>query len=217
MDPFLSPRPRMGRAGTARSLIMVTDIHTIEKLTAAGRGFIATESEGLVIRHRGISWGAVIGAATIALSIQAMLSLLGVGISAAVANPANTAQPLAPLGIGTLVWMCVSGLISFGIGGFIAGSMSSRWHSCGGAGHGLLVWSVAGGGGCCPHPPAPPGGGGGGGGGGGAMLGLAVGPASRAGIFGAIAMCCGAVGGLVGGSIGRAVRDKSRRLSEEAA
>jgi hypothetical protein len=214
MDPFLSPRPRMGRAGTARSRIMVTDIHTIEKLTAAGRGFIATESEGLVIRHRGISWGAVIGAATIALSIQAMLSLLGVGISAAVANPANTAQPLAPLGIGTLVWMCVSGLISFGIGGFIAGSMSSRWHSCGGAGHGLLVWSVAG---VFAITIAALSRGWGAGGAGGAMLGLAVGPASRAGIFGAIAMCCGAVGGLVGGSIGRAVRDKSRRLSEEAA
>jgi hypothetical protein len=191
---------------------MVTDIHTIEKLTAAGRGFIATESEGLVIRHRGISWGAVIGAATIALSIQAMLSLLGVGISAAVANPANTAQPLAALGIGTLAWMCVSGLISFGIGGFIAGSMSSRWRSCGGAGHGLLVWSVAGVFAITIAALSR-----GWGGAGGAMLGLTVGPASRAGIFGAIAMCCGAVGGLVGGSIGRAVRDRSRRLSEEAA
>ncbi len=125
---------------------MVTDVRTTESITGTGRGLVSAEPDRVVVSRRGISWGAVLGAVALALSVQAVLTFLGIGLGASVAGPATrTADPVATLGAGTLIWACITGLISFGIGGFLAGSMSnSRFHVCGGAAHGLLVWAVSG-------------------------------------------------------------------------
>lgn len=186
-----------------------------------------------------MAWGAVFAATAFALTIQLVLTLFGIALGATVADPTIIADPVAALGPAVLIWACVSGLISFGLGGFLAGGMSNRGHICGGAAHGLMVWAIAGVvgitlaavsgaavlGGTASLPRAS------------AYVSQDGVPAfgfpantpnkpvlsetqyndavrhagsytSRAGLIGGLALCMGAVGSALGGSLGRKCRTK---------
>lgn len=90
-----------------------------------------------------ISWGAVFAGVAIALSTQFLLNLLGVGIGAAVLDPATYDNPDAnTFSIAGGIWFVVAGIIASFTGGYVASRLSGRpSHSTGGY-HGVTAWAV---------------------------------------------------------------------------
>ena len=90
-----------------------------------------------------VNWGAIIAGAVIALIIQFLLSLLGVGIGAATLDPATGNNPDAStFSIVSAVWYGVTGIIAAFVGGFVASRMSGRTLASSGSLHGLTSWAV---------------------------------------------------------------------------
>lgn len=94
---------------------------------------------------RRISWGAVIAGTVIALVVQLMLSLLGIGIGATQVDPGGAAGQAVPegLGIGAAIWWILSVLISLFIGGWVAGYLAGMPERADGLMHGLVTWGLA--------------------------------------------------------------------------
>lgn len=89
-----------------------------------------------------ICWSAVFAGVLIALIVQIMLSLLGIGIGLGTLDFAEEKNPAAGLGIGSAIWYGVTVLISLFAGGWVAGRLSSAPRSFDGIIHGLLTWSL---------------------------------------------------------------------------
>jgi len=108
-------------------------------LTSDGRGNAA-----VVEFWRPLMWSAIVGGMVVALGTQLILTLLGVGLGMAMADPAsNPGASAEGIGMGAVAWLFISGIISFGAGGFVAGCMSGVIRTGGGATHGIVAWSLA--------------------------------------------------------------------------
>ena len=90
-----------------------------------------------------VSWGAIFAGVAVALSVQFLLNLLGVGIGAAVLDPATTDNPDAStFSIVGGIWFVISGVIASLIGGYIAARVSGRPSTSTGGFHGLTTWAA---------------------------------------------------------------------------
>lgn len=90
-----------------------------------------------------ISWGSVFAGVVVALAVQFLLNLLGVGIGAAVLDPATSDNPAAgTFSIAGGVWFVVAGIVSAFIGGYVASRLSGRPSNSTGGYHGLTSWAV---------------------------------------------------------------------------
>lgn len=98
-------------------------------------------SEG-VSRKNKISWPAILAGALIALGLQLLLALLGMGIGAGTIDPADETNPMAGLGTGALVWWAASFLISLFAGGCVAGRLTGTVNRFNDMLHGVLTWIV---------------------------------------------------------------------------
>ena len=79
----------------------------------------------------------------LALASQFLLNLLGVGIGAAVLDPATTDNPAAStFSIVGGIWYVVAGIIAAFTGGYVASRLSGRPSKSTGGFHGLTVWAV---------------------------------------------------------------------------
>lgn len=89
-----------------------------------------------------VSWGAVFAGVAIALAVHFLLNLLGVGIGAAVLDPATTDNPAAStFSIGGGIWFVVAGIIASFLGGYVASRLSGRPGNSTGGYHGLTSWA----------------------------------------------------------------------------
>lgn len=91
---------------------------------------------------RRISWGAIFAGAVVALVIQLMLSVLGIGIGASTINPLTEQNPAAGIGMGAGIWFAVSTLIALFAGGWVAGHLATVVLDSDRILHGFLVWGV---------------------------------------------------------------------------
>jgi hypothetical protein len=90
-----------------------------------------------------ISWGAVFAGVALALAVQFLLNLLGVGIGAAVLDPATTDNPdPGTFSIAGGLWFVVSGIVAAFAGGYLASRVSGRPSKTTGSYHGLTSWAV---------------------------------------------------------------------------
>ncbi|MCQ4633641.1 PhnA-like protein [Shinella sp. CPCC 100929] len=90
-----------------------------------------------------VSWGAIFAGVAIALAAQFLLNLLGVGIGAAVLDPATSDNPAAStFSIGGGIWFVVAGIIASFLGGYVASRLSGRPSTSTGGYHGLTTWAV---------------------------------------------------------------------------
>ncbi|MGJ7038889.1 MULTISPECIES: PhnA-like protein [Shinella] len=90
-----------------------------------------------------VSWGAILAGVAIALATQFLLNLLGVGIGAAVLDPATSDNPAAStFSIGGGIWFVVAGIIASFLGGYVASRLSGRPSNSTGGYHGLTTWAV---------------------------------------------------------------------------
>ncbi|MEX1015366.1 MAG: hypothetical protein WDZ31_01375 [Phycisphaeraceae bacterium] len=91
---------------------------------------------------RRVSWGAIFAGVLVALAIQLLLSVLGIGIGAAAFDPGAPGDPTA-WSIGAGVWWVITGLIALFVGGWVAGHLSANPDRGDGALHGIVTWSLA--------------------------------------------------------------------------
>ena len=107
-------------------------------------------SDTVVVREKNvigalgrISWGAVIGGVVLALVVQILLGMLGLGIGLSTVDPATGDTPSAQaFGIGAGVWWIVSSLLALFIGGWVAAHLAGNPQRTDGMLHGLLTWAV---------------------------------------------------------------------------
>jgi hypothetical protein len=91
-----------------------------------------------------VSWGAVFAGATIALVMQVILNMLGVGVGLSTMDVAQGDTPSAgSLSMGAGIWWVVSGIVAAAVGGYIAGRLSGKASQSTTAYHGLIAWAVS--------------------------------------------------------------------------
>ena len=91
---------------------------------------------------RRISWGAILAGVAVALSIQLLLNVLGIGIGASTIDIRQGDTPGSGLAIGAGIWFAVSALISLWFGGWAAGRLAGVPNSKDGMLHGFTTWSI---------------------------------------------------------------------------
>ncbi len=93
---------------------------------------------------RRMSWGAALAGAAIALGLQLLLSLLGVGIGLSTVDPAAGDTPGATtFGVATGIYYAIVTLLSLFVGGWVAGHLAGMPRRIDGLLHGVVTWSVA--------------------------------------------------------------------------
>ena len=91
-----------------------------------------------------ISWGAVFAGATIALVVQLILNMVGVGIGLSTIDVVAGNTPSGQsLSIGAGIWWVISGIVAAAIGGYIAGRLSGKPSESTTAYHGLISWAIS--------------------------------------------------------------------------
>lgn len=98
--------------------------------------------ESGVAAFKRVSWGAVFGGLVIALVVQLMLSLLGIGIGMGTVDPLTESNPFAGLGIAALTWGIVSMLAALFAGGLVAARLAGIPKTIDSVLHGLLTFSL---------------------------------------------------------------------------
>lgn len=93
---------------------------------------------------RPLSWSSIIFGALLALAIATTLHVLGVGIMASVADPAEPfLENILTLGGVSGVWFIISAAIGLFVGGFVAANLSRTFSDERAAIYGLGVWALA--------------------------------------------------------------------------
>jgi hypothetical protein len=89
-----------------------------------------------------VSWGAIFAGVVVALVVQVLLTMLGVGIGIATLDPGTGDNPAAStFSVVTGLWYVVSGILAAFAGGYIAARMSGKTAATTGALHGLTTWA----------------------------------------------------------------------------
>jgi len=102
------------------------------------------ETVAAVAIGRRVVWGAIFAGVVVAVVLQLLLNLLGVGIGLEVIDPAERDTPgWRGFGISAAVWWLVATLVALFFGGWVAGRMAGVPRRTAGGLHGLVVWSVA--------------------------------------------------------------------------
>jgi len=85
-----------------------------------------------------IRWGAVLAGVAVGISVQLVLSLLGIASGLSLTSVSAGEAP----GTGALIWAGVSMLISALVGSYVAGRMSGLKRKIDGILHGVVAWAV---------------------------------------------------------------------------
>ncbi len=91
---------------------------------------------------KGMSWGAIIAGALVALMTTLLLTLLFAGIGLQSLNPATEQNPAAGLGTGSIVAIVVTNLLSLFFGGWVTGRLARLPRRGDSFLHGILTWTV---------------------------------------------------------------------------
>ncbi|WP_144630154.1 hypothetical protein [Bordetella genomosp. 13] len=98
-----------------------------------------------------VSWGAVIAGAVIAAALSTMLLVGGSGLGFLAMSPwKQEGASGGALAIGTIVWLLVTQIIAYGVAGYVAGRLRTRWTDAAAdeiyfrdTAHGFLVWALS--------------------------------------------------------------------------
>ena len=92
---------------------------------------------------RGVSWSSIFAGVTVAIAVQLLLNLLGIGVGSATINPQQGQQPGQGLAVGAAIWFVLSSVIALFVGGWIAGRLAGTPNKKDGALHGFVTWALA--------------------------------------------------------------------------
>lgn len=82
------------------------------------------------------SWSSIFVGLVITLAVLAIFSFLGVALGLGIFD-LQSSQPFEGMGVGMIIWLIVTLLVAFGLGGYVAGALAVR----GGAIHGLATFA----------------------------------------------------------------------------
>jgi hypothetical protein len=92
-------------------------------------------------RLKRVSWGSIFAGAAFATVLQLWFNLLGLAIGLAAFNP--LAESATGLGVGAVIWLIGTTVISLFCGGWLAGRLTGSPSQLDRAIHGVVAWSVA--------------------------------------------------------------------------
>ncbi|MDN3512368.1 MAG: hypothetical protein QY310_15050 [Candidatus Jettenia sp. CY-1] len=119
-------------------MVNLIDKGTEKRLSERRAGYF----ESGIAAFKRISWGAVFGGLVIALVVQLMLSLLGIGVGMGTVDPLQESNPFAGLGIAALGWGVISMLLALFAGGLVAGRLAGIPRTIDSVLHGLLTFCL---------------------------------------------------------------------------
>ncbi|AZG11881.1 hypothetical protein EGT29_25870 [Pigmentiphaga sp. H8] len=98
-----------------------------------------------------VSWAAIIAGAVIASAVSFMLLAGGAGLGFVSMSPwSGEGASATTLGIGAVVWMILTHIIAYGLGGYLAGRLRTKWVGIHtdetyfrDTAHGFLVWALS--------------------------------------------------------------------------
>ena len=99
----------------------------------------------------GVSWAAVAAGAFAAAALSLILLALGAGAGLSSLSPfSNAGLSTSAIGFGALLYLCITEIVSSGVGGYLAGRLRTKWVDLHtdevyfrDTAHGFLAWSVA--------------------------------------------------------------------------
>lgn len=124
-------------------------IHSEDSISHADRvppqlSSVSVQDDMRTIMLNQISWAAVIGGALMALVIQVILNMVGVGVGLSTVDPLSGDTPsAATLSLGAGIWWVVSGIVAAAVGGYLAGRLSGKPSDSTTAYHGLMSWALS--------------------------------------------------------------------------
>jgi hypothetical protein len=105
---------------------------------------VAPAEEVRTIMLNQVAWGAVFAGAAMALVMQIILNMIGLGVGLSTLDIAQGDTPSAgSLSLGAGIWFVLSGILAAGLGGYIAGRLSGKASGSTTAYHGLISWAVS--------------------------------------------------------------------------
>ena len=99
-----------------------------------------------------VQWSAVIAGALVALALSLVLIAFGSALGMGIVSSSPTWRDTSPaLVVGSGIYLLLTALASFGLGGYVAGRVRERWHPTASASmvefrdgaHGVLAWAIA--------------------------------------------------------------------------
>jgi hypothetical protein len=115
---------------------------------------IATEIavEGVEARPTFLQWGPIIAGSLVAVALSLVLIAFGSAIGFGVLSSSPTWRETSPaLTVASGIYLLLTALASFGLGGYVAGRLRERWHPTAHANvvefrdgvHGVVCWAIA--------------------------------------------------------------------------
>lgn len=90
-----------------------------------------------------IAWSAIFAGVVLVFSVELLLNALGAGIGLGLVTPMTGGTPTADsFGAGAGLWLVVSTIIAFVVGGFVASRLAGAPTRFDGILHGLVVWGL---------------------------------------------------------------------------
>ncbi|HEY4162851.1 MAG TPA: hypothetical protein VGM59_07275 [Dongiaceae bacterium] len=98
----------------------------------------------------GVSWGAIIAGAVGAAAMALILTVLGAGLGLVAVSPwRGEGVSAASVGIGVIIWSLIIHAVAFGLGGYLAGRLRTKWANIHGdevyfrdTAHGFVTWAL---------------------------------------------------------------------------
>ena len=105
---------------------------------------------GVESRFSGVSWGAIVAGGVAAAAMAMILMTLGAGLGLIAISPwRGEGVSAGTIGIGVIVWSIIVEIAAFGIGGYLAGRLRTKWANLHGdevffrdTAHGLVTWAL---------------------------------------------------------------------------
>lgn len=103
---------------------------------------VAHDRDDVLLEHTGfrLSWGAIFAGFIAATMVHITLSLVGVAVGF---STWDFGDPGRDLGMGVGIWLVISALIAYYVGGLTTGRLAGVLTRGDGALHGLLMWGVS--------------------------------------------------------------------------
>lgn len=103
------------------------------------------------LNQSAVSWAAVIAGAVIAAALTVTLLIGGTGLGFLAVSPwQNEGASAETLAVGTIVWLFVTQVIAYGVAGYVAGRLRTKWADTHvdeiyfrDTAHGFLVWALS--------------------------------------------------------------------------
>jgi len=108
--------------------------------------------ESVEIRTSFLQWGPIIAGALVAAALSLVLITFGSAIGFGVLSSSPTWRDASPaLTVASGIYLLLTALVSFGLGGYLAGRLRERWHPTAHSNvvefrdgvHGVLCWAIA--------------------------------------------------------------------------